>query len=31
MNIGVIAVMLSLELYIALACNASDTIASERQ
>ena len=31
MNFGVIAVMLSLELSIALACNASDTTASERQ
>ncbi|MGC1572391.1 MAG: hypothetical protein WA750_09820 [Pseudolabrys sp.] len=31
MNFGVIAVTLSLELSIALACNASDTIASERQ
>lgn len=29
MNFGVIAVMLSLELSIALACNASDTTASE--
>ena len=31
MNFGVIAVTLSLELSIALACNASDTTASERQ
>ena len=31
MNFGVIAVMLSLELSIALACNASDTDSSERQ
>ena len=31
MNFGVIAVMLSLELSIALACNASDTTTSERQ
>ena len=31
MNFGVIAVTLSLELSIVLACNASDTTASERQ
>ena len=31
MNFGVIAVTLSFELSIALACNASDTTASERQ
>jgi hypothetical protein len=31
MNFGVTAVTLSLELSIALACNASDTTASERQ
>ena len=31
MNFGVIAVTLSLELSIALAFNASDTTASERQ
>lgn len=31
MNFGVIAVTLSLELSIALACNASDTTMSERQ
>ena len=31
MNFGVNAVTLSLELSIALACNASDTTASERQ
>jgi len=31
MNFGVIAVTLSLELSIALACNASDTTASEKQ
>jgi len=31
MNFGVIAVTLSLELSIALACNASDTTTSERQ